>query len=119
MQTSRDFNATEPSVPDPLRLKTDKDAMPQTDHLFVTDKGEFRTALNAWETHVLAAARAAPGFAGWLRNYARKPWSIAYVYANSEGRIVPSYPDFVVFRKEGKHHVVDLLEPHNTGWSDR
>jgi type III restriction enzyme len=58
------------------------------------------------------------GFSGWLRNYARKPWSIAYTYTNSEGQTAPSYPDFVVFRKEGKHIVVDLLEPHHTGFSD-
>jgi hypothetical protein len=40
MQTSRDFKTTEPSVPDPLRLKTDSNATLQADHLFVTDKGE-------------------------------------------------------------------------------
>lgn len=118
MQTSRDFKATEPSVPDPLRLKTDKDATAQAGHLFVTDQGEFKAALNTWEAAVLAAARKTPGFAGWLRNYARKPWSIAYTYINSEGQTAPGYPDFVVFRKEGKHIVVDLLEPHHTGFSD-
>ena len=45
MQTSRDFKATEPSVPDPLRLKTDKNAKGQTDHLFVTDQEDFKAAL--------------------------------------------------------------------------
>ena len=118
MQTSRDFKATEPSVPDPLRLKTDKNATAQKDHLFVTDKGVFKAALNNWETRVLAAARKAPGFAGWLRNYARKPWSIAYTYTNSEGQTTPGYPDFVVFRREGQHIIVDLLEPHHTGSAD-
>jgi type III restriction enzyme len=118
MQTSRDFRATEPSVPDPLRVKTDKDATAQADHLFVTDKGEFKAALNTWEASVLAAARKAPGFSGWLRNYARKPWSIAYTYTNSQGQTAPGYPDFVVFRKEEKHIVVDLLEPHHTAFSD-
>jgi type III restriction enzyme len=118
MQTSRGFKATEPSVPDPLRLKTEKNAMGQADHLFVTEKGEFKAALNNWETPVLVAVRKVPGFAGWLRNHARKPWSIAYTYTNSEGQTAPAYPDFVVFRKEGKHIVVDLLEPHNPKWSD-
>ena len=67
---------------------------------------------------MLAAARKAPGFAGWLRNYPRKPWSIAYTYISLDGQTTPGYPDFVVFRKEGKHIVVDLLEPHNTSFSD-
>ena len=118
MQTSRDFKSTEPSVPEPLRLKTDKNASAQTDHLFVTDKGDFKAELNTWEASVLVTARGAPRFAGWLRNYARKPWSIAYTYTNSLGQTTPGYPDFVVFRREGKHILVDLLEPHHTGFSD-
>lgn len=118
MQTSRDFKATEPSVPDPLRLKTDKDAIAHKDHLFVPDKGDFKAALNTWETKVLTAARTKPGFAGWLRNYARKPWSIAYTYTNSEGQTAPGYPDFVMFRREAGDVVVDLMEPHHTGSAD-
>ncbi len=118
MQTSREFRATEPSIPDPLRIKTDKNAVAHNDHLFVPDKGDFKAALNSWETSVLATARKGVGFAGWLRNYARKPWSIAYTYTNSEGQITPGYPDFVVFRREGKHVVVDLLEPHHTNSAD-
>jgi type III restriction enzyme len=118
MQTSRNFRAMEPSIPYPLRLKTDKGAIAHKDHLFVTEKGDFKAALNSWETTVLAAARKQSGFAGWLRNYARKPWSIAYIYTSSEGQTVPGYPDFVVFRRDGKHIVVDLLEPHHTGSAD-
>ncbi len=108
----------EPSVPNPLRLKTDKNAAPQPDHLFVPESGDFMAALNTWEATVLAAARKMPGFVGWIRNYARKPWSIAYMYTNPEGQTVPGYPDFVVFRTEGKHIVADLLEPHHSGNAD-
>jgi type III restriction enzyme len=118
MQTSRDFKATEPSVPEPLRLKTDKNATAQSDHLFVNEKGTFDTRLNTWEAPVLNSARKESGFAGWLRNYARKPWSVAYTYTDSEGKTVPGYPDFVVFRTEGKNIVVDLLEPHSPKFSD-
>lgn len=118
MQTSRDFKATEPSIPDPMRIKTDRDAVAQKDHLFVSEKGDFKVGLNDWENPVLASARKGPGFSGWLRNYARKPWSIAYTYTNSEGQTAPGYPDFVVFRREGKHVLVDLLEPHHTGNAD-
>lgn len=118
MQTSRDFKATEPAVPEPLRLKSDKNATAQSDHLFVNEKGTFDARFNSWEAAVLSAAKKQSGFAGWLRNYARKPWSIAYTYTDSEGKTVPGYPDFVLFRKEGKHIVVDLLEPHNPKLSD-
>jgi type III restriction enzyme len=118
MQTSRDFKPTEPSVPDPIRVKTDSGAVGHTEHLFTSEKGDFKAALNTWETTVLAAARQAQGFAGWLRNYARKPWSIAYTYTNSGGQTAPGYPDFVVFRREGKNIVVDLLEPHHSGNAD-
>lgn len=117
-QTSRDFRATEPSVPDPVRIKTDKGAVAHKDHLFVSEKGDFKATLNGWEAKVLAAARKGQGFAGWLRNYARKPWSIAYTYTNAEGQTAPGYADFVVFRREGKHVVVDLLEPHDTSNAD-
>ena len=111
MQTSRDFKATEPTIPNPLRLKTDADAKLLPDHLLVTEHGEFKAALNGWETSVLTAAKAAPGFTGWLRNYPRKPWSIAYTY-DDNGVTTPGYPDFVIFRQDGKHIRVDLLEPH-------
>ena len=111
MQTSRAFKATEPAVPDPLRIKTDADANLLSDHLFVSEKGEFKAALNNWETKVLAAARLGKGFTGWLRNYPRKPWSIAYTY-QSGGVTTPGYPDFVVFRREGGEIIADLLEPH-------
>lgn len=118
MQTSRHFKATEPSVPDPMRIKTEKNAVSRPNHLFVSDKGVVRIYLNGWENTVLAAATRAPGFSGWLRNYARKPWSIAYTYIDSSGQTTPGYPDFVVFRKEGVHNVIDLLEPHHTGSAD-
>lgn len=111
MQTSRDFKATEPAIPDPLRLKTDADAKPLPGHLFVTEQDGFKAALNTWETPVLAAARAGKGFAGWLRNYPRKPWSVAYTY-QSGGVTTPGYPDFVVFRREDGEIIADLLEPH-------
>ena len=117
MQTSREFSSTEPSIPDPIRLKTDADAVALKDHLFVPDTGEFRARLSPWEATVLAAARNAAGFAGWLRNYPRKPWSIAFTYTD-KGETAPAYPDFVVFRREGKHVAVDLLEPHHTGHAD-
>src|SRR5262249_34905667 len=103
---------------DPVRIKTEKDAVAHKDHLFIPEEGDFKVALNTWEAPVLAAARMGQGFAGWLRNYARKPWSIAYTYTNSEGQIAPGYPDLVVFRREGKPVIVDLLEPHNTKNSD-
>ncbi|MGI8738955.1 MAG: DEAD/DEAH box helicase [Gammaproteobacteria bacterium] len=110
-QMSRHFKATEPSIPDPVRQKTDKDGQLLPDHLFVTEQGEFKAALNTLEKPVLDNVLIEPDFLGWLRNYPRKPWSIAYTYKN-KGVDTPGYPDFVVFREQGEHIVVDLLEPH-------
>jgi hypothetical protein len=98
-------------------LKIDNNAVVQTDHLFV-EKERFKARLNPWETLVLAAARQSTSFAGWLRNYARKPWSIAYTYRNAKGQTTPGYPDLVVFRREDDHIVVDLLEPHSPAFAD-
>jgi type III restriction enzyme len=77
----------------------------------VDGNDEFRAKLNSWEQPVFGAARRSKGFVGWLRNYPRKSWSIAYAY-EFKGEIKPGYPDFVVFRKESGHITVDLLEPH-------
>lgn len=118
MQTSREFRALEPVIPEPLRLKIDKKAIAQSDHLFVPAKGDFKARLNTWEDAVIKAARAKRGFAGWLRNYPRKPWSIAYTYENSKGLTTPGYPDVVVFSRRDGHVIVDLLEPHHPDNAD-
>jgi type III restriction enzyme len=111
MQTSRHFKATEPAVPDPLRIKTDADWKSLPDHLYVSEKGDFKAYLNTWEEMVLTSERNSQGFAGWLRNSPRKPWSIAYIY-ESAGTVMPGYPDFIIFRRQGRDIVADLLEPH-------
>jgi type III restriction enzyme len=112
IQSSRHFQATQPSIPTPLRLKTDKGAIKLPDHLFVDNTGHFKAYLNDWETKVFEAAKKEKGFAGWVRNYPRKPWSIAYKYS-ANGEDTPGYPDFIVFRKNSNDIVVDLLEPHH------
>jgi type III restriction enzyme len=111
MQSSRNFKATEPAIPHPLRIKTDKAAELLPDHIFVNEQGNFKTTLTNWETIVLTAQRLDRDFAGWLRNYPRKPWSIAYTWDNG-GLIRPGYPDFVIFRRQNGDIIADLLEPH-------
>ena len=51
--------------------------------------------------------------AGWLRNVPRKKWAFTVPY-QFNGQDHPMYPDFLVFRRQGKGLVVDILEPH---WS--
>lgn len=76
------------------------------------------TALSFTLTVSIFTTGKSGALSGWLRNYARKPWSIAYNYTNPKGEAAPGYPDFVVFRREGNHVVVDLLEPHHSSHAD-
>ncbi|MBK9219501.1 MAG: hypothetical protein IPL70_14465 [Uliginosibacterium sp.] len=67
--------------------------------------------LTSWEQPVIAAEMARPDFVGWLRNVPRKPWALALAY-ELRGEEKPMYPDFLVVRKDGDNHIVDILEPH-------
>jgi type III restriction enzyme len=47
----------------------------------------------------------------WIRNFDRKPWSLAIPYEFA-GQRRPLFPDFIVVRRAGAQYVADLLEPH-------
>jgi type III restriction enzyme len=88
-------------------------AVPVSGHLYVRTgtHDEFRTALNTWESAVIASERARPDFLAWHRNLPRKPWSLSYSYEFNG--LKPGYPDFLVFRRSPSGGVlVDILEPH-------
>ena len=86
-------------------------------HLYVDASGDFVAVLNHWEQPVIAAEMARPDFVGWLRNVPRKPWALALPYELG-GEERPMYPDFLVVRKDGANHIVDILEPHSPALSD-
>lgn len=84
-------------------------------HLFVKPDGSDFTyrekELNSWEIPAIEAAIADPNVEGWIRNFDRKAWSFSLPYeVNLEEK--PMYPDFLVFRREGKALVCDVIEPH-------
>jgi type III restriction enzyme len=86
-------------------------------HLYVDDAGKFGWDANTWESAVLKDELGSEGFAAWLRNFARKPWSLCIPYRH-KGEDRPLYPDLIVFRRAKGKLRVDLLDPHNPKLSD-
>lgn len=85
-------------------------------HLFVDEKGLYRSPLNTWETTFLEKAMSEPGFVCWLRNLPRREWALSIPY--ELGGIRACYPDFVVVKKVKSSYEVDLLEPHDDKRTD-
>lgn len=86
-------------------------------HLYVDASGHFVAVLNNWEHPVIEEEIARSDFVGWLRNVPRKPWALALPYEIG-GEERPMYPDFLIVRKDGDNHIVDILEPHSPALSD-
>jgi len=86
-------------------------------HLYVDVSGNFVAKLTSWEQPVIATEMGRPDFVGWLRNVPRKPWALALPYEMG-GEERPMYPDFLVVRKDGANHIVDILEPHASNLTD-
>jgi type III restriction enzyme len=81
-------------------------------HLFVDDSGTAIINLNGWERKVIEEESTQDGFVCWLRNPSRGSWSLCIPYEMG-GETRPTYPDFLIIRKEGPEYIVDILEPHN------
>jgi type III restriction enzyme len=87
-------------------------------HLYVEKKtGKFGAKFNTWETRVLQEELARHDILGWFRNVPRKTWAFCVPY-QMHGEYRPLYPDFIVFRKEKKKIVADILDPHESGLPD-
>jgi len=86
-------------------------------HLYVSDADVFPAPLNKVEAGVIQEELNSASVVGWLRNTDRKPWALCVPY-EMDGETRPMYPDFLVVRSEGKHLVVDLLEPHTISLAD-
>jgi len=87
-------------------------------HLYVEKKnGEFGAKFNKWETSVLKEELARDDVEGWFRNVPRKIWALCVPY-QMHGEYRAFYPDFVVFRKEKKKVIADILDPHESGLPD-
>jgi type III restriction enzyme len=108
--------SAEPWEP-PAEIEGPKTGTPWKRHLYIKSKGGYTCTLNDWEEEVLKEELSNSEVVGWLRNDPRKPWAFSIPYV-LDGEDRPMYPDFLVFRKEGKEMVCDILEPHSLSWSD-
>jgi type III restriction enzyme len=55
-------------------------------------------------------------FVGWLRNPPSKQWSFCVAYQHGGWR--RSFPDLVLFRRQGEAVVADVVEPHRPNEDD-
>lgn len=87
-------------------------------HLYVEEESsKFGAKFNKWETKVLKEELADNNVIGWFRNVPRKSWALCVPY-RMHGDNKAFYPDFIVFRKEKKKIVADILDPHESGLAD-
>ncbi|MEP7224771.1 MAG: DEAD/DEAH box helicase family protein [Actinomycetota bacterium] len=88
-----------------------KDSETYERHLYADEDDVFSCKLNDWEQSTVDAELDRDDILGWVRNQPRKSWSLLVPY-EWEGNDEPMYPDFLFFRQDGDHVVVDILDPH-------
>ena len=99
-------------LPETIRIPHETEGSVYSNHLFVDDSGTVVINLNGWEHKVIEEEQIQDDFICWLRNPSRSSWALCIPYEiNGEKR--PTYPDFLIIRKEGSDYVVDVLEPHD------
>jgi type III restriction enzyme len=86
-------------------------------HLYVDNKGNYGAKFNKWETKVLEQELGTTEVVGWIRNVPRKPWAFCVPYV-MHGVYRPQYPDLLIFRKDRRKIVPDILDPHDSGLPD-
>lgn len=102
----------------PDSIDGDIDGTPYAKHIYVKPAGGFtKRSFTGLEGKTLAEELAREDVLGWLRNVERKSWAFS-TYYSLPGGPKAMYPDFLVFRQDGKHIVCDILEPHTLSQSD-
>ncbi len=104
-------------LPETIRVPRDTAGKAYSNHLFVDDSGTAHIKLNSWESAVISEEENQDDFVCWLRNYDRKSWALCIPY-EINGEMKPTYPDFLIVRREGTDYVVDILEPHDPSRAD-
>jgi type III restriction enzyme len=99
-------------LPETIRIPHETEGVAYANHLFVDDSGTAIINLNGWERKVIEEESTQDGFVCWLRNPSRGSWALCIPYEMG-GETRPTYPDFLIIRKEGPEYIVDILEPHN------
>ena len=99
-------------LPEAIRVPHEMEGVLYRNHLFVDDSGTALINLNGWERKVIAEEEQHEDFVCWLRNPSRGSWALCIPY-EIDGETKPTYPDFLIIRRDGSEYVVDILEPHD------
>ena len=99
-------------LPETIRVPHEMEGVLYRNHLFVDDSGTALINLNGWERKVIAEEEQHEDFVCWLRNPSRGSWALCIPYEIA-GETKPTYPDFLIIRRDGSEYVVDILEPHD------
>ena len=106
-------------LPETIQVPHEAGGMEYRDHLFVRDAtGTAKLKLNGWEAELIETEEKRPDFVCWIRNPSRGSWALCIPY-EIDGEIRPTYPDFIVVRKDDRvGYVIDILEPHSPDFKD-
>lgn len=99
-------------LPETIRVPREMEGIAYSNHLFVDNSGTAVINLNGWEQKVIAEEQTQEDFVCWLRNPSRGSWALCIPY-EIDGVTKPTYPDFLLVRKDGSEYIVDVLEPHD------
>ncbi|MBQ6700715.1 MAG: DEAD/DEAH box helicase family protein [Oscillospiraceae bacterium] len=99
-------------LPETIRIPHETEGVAYNNHLFVDNSGTAVINLNGWEQKVIDEEQEQEDFVCWLRNPSRGSWALCIPY-EIDGETKPTYPDFLVVRREGPDYIVDVLEPHD------
>ena len=106
------------TLPETISVKTEPNGKKYDNHLFAYADGIAQIRLNGWESGLIDEESKRSDFICWLRNPPREKWSMCMPY-EMEGEIKPTYPDFIIVRKDAVlGYVIDILEPHNPSFKD-
>lgn len=106
-------------LPETIQVPHEAGGKEYRDHLFVSEAtGTAKLKLNGWESDLIAEEEKRPDFVCWIRNPSRASWALCIPY-EIDGEIKPTYPDFIVVRKDDRMgYVIDILEPHSPDFKD-
>lgn len=99
-------------LPETIRIPHESEGIVFNNHLFVDNSGSAIINLNGWEQKVIEEEQVQKEFVCWLRNPSRVSWALCIPY-EINGITKPTYPDFLIIRRDGSEYVVDVLEPHD------
>lgn len=106
-------------LPETIQVPHEAGGKEYRDHLFVSETtGTAKLKLNGWEAELIETEERRPDFVCWIRNPSRGSWALCIPY-EIDGEIKPTYPDFIVVRKDDRvGYVIDILEPHSPDFKD-